>query len=561
MNSAIRDANPALPSHRASEHTAHAELTSRPAWKALAAHQQAISDLHLRRLFADDARRSERMACEAAGVYFDYSKNRITDATLPLLLRLAGECGLDAHIAAMFRGDNINLTEHRAVLHTALRAPENTKRFVDGINVMPGIHAVLKRMADFARQIRNGAWRGFSGKRICNVVSIGIGGSDLGPSMAYEALRHYSQRDSGFGLHFRFISSVDSNDFLEATRDLDPAETLFIICSKSFTTQETLSNAHRARAWCLQGLGHDQAIGRHFVAVSSNAAGVAAFGIDVANMFSTWDWVGGRYSLCSAVGLSTMIAIGPENFRAMLGGFHAMDEHFRTAPLAQNLPVLHGLLAIWNANFLKLQSVAVLPYEHYLRRLPAYLQQLAMESNGKQVTIDGRRVVYPTSPIYWGESGINGQHSFFQLLHQGTARVACDFIGFCQSANAHAASRDLLMANMFAQAEALAFGNTATGLDPHRVVDGNHASNTLLLAALTPEALGRLIAFYEHSVFTQGVIWNINSFDQWGVELGKELTTRTMAELETAGEPQLEHDSSTNALIQRYRRLRHADDK
>jgi glucose-6-phosphate isomerase len=535
--------------------------TERPAWKALGEHYQKIRGLHLRQLFADDPRRGERYAAEAAGIYLDYSKNRITEETIRLLLALAGECALRERIAAMFRGERINVTEKRAVLHTALRAPETERIVVDGADAVPEVHAVLKRMATFSGQVRNGQWLGHTGKRIRNVISIGIGGSDLGPVMAYEALRHYSQRD----MTFRFVSNVDGTDLAEATRDLDPAETLFIICSKTFTTLETLTNARSARAWSLSKLGDDRAVRRHFVAASTNAEGVAKFGIDTANMFGFRDWVGGRYSMGSSIGLSTMVAIGPENFRAMLAGFHAMDRHFRSAPFEQNLPVLMGMLAVWNGNFLGAQTVAVLPYEQYLKRFPAYLQQLTMESNGKHVTLEGTRVDYQTGPIYWGEPGTNGQHSFYQLIHQGTKLVPCDFIGFCQTLNPVGHHHDLLMSNLFAQAEALAFGRTEEEvktdgtpgwLAPHRVFEGNRPSNTLLADRLTPETLGSLVALYEHSVFTQGTIWNIDSFDQWGVELGKTLAERTTPELENADEPQLKHDSSTNALIRRYRRLR-----
>jgi len=538
-------------------------LTERPTWKALSEHCRTVRGLHLQQLFADDPGRGERLTAEAAGLYLDYSKNRITDETMRLLVRLAEECGLRERMAAMFRGERINVTERRAVLHTALRAPETERIVVDGVDVVPGVHEVLERMAVFSRQVRSGQWRGHTGKRIRNVVSIGIGGSDLGPVMAYEALRHYSQRD----MTFRFVSNVDGTDFEEATRDLDPEETLFIVCSKTFSTLETLTNANTARAWSLRKLGDERAVRRHFVAVSTNAEGVSEFGIDTANMFGFWDWVGGRYSMASAIGLSTMIAIGPENFRAMLAGFHAMDQHFRSAPFERNLPVLMGMLAVWNNNFLGAQTVAVLPYEQYLKRFPAYLQQLTMESNGKHVTLDGARVAWQTGPIYWGEPGTNGQHSFYQLIHQGTQLVPCDFIGFCQALNPIGNHHDLLMSNLFAQGEALAFGKTedevkAEGtpawLAPHRVFEGNRPSNTLLAERLTPETLGLLIALYEHSVFTQGTIWNIDSFDQWGVELGKALAERTTAELESAGEPQLGHDSSTNALIRRYRRLRNA---
>jgi glucose-6-phosphate isomerase len=536
-------------------------LTERPAWKALAGHYQTVRGLHLRQLFADDPQRGERLTAEVAGIYLDYSKNRITDETIRLLLALASECGLLERIAAMFRGDRINVTEKRAVLHTALRAPGTEQIIVDGVDVVPEVQAVLERMAAFSRQVRSGEWRGHTGKRMRNVISIGIGGSDLGPVMAYEALRHYSQRD----MTFRFVSNVDGTDFGEATRDLDPEETLFIVCSKTFTTLETLTNARTARAWSLRKLGDERAVRRHFVAVSTNAESVSKFGIDSANMFGFWDWVGGRYSMDSAIGLSTMIAIGPENFRALLAGFHAMDQHFRSAPFEQNLPVLMGMLTVWNCNFLDAQTAAVLPYEQYFKRFPAYLQQLTMESNGKHVTRDGARVSYQTGPIYWGEPGTNGQHSFYQLIHQGTKLVPCDFIGFCQALNPTDHHHDLLMSNLFAQAEALAFGKTedevrAGGtpawLAPHRVFEGNRPSNTLLAERLTPETLGLLVALYEHSVFTQGIIWNIDSFDQWGVELGKVLAERTIPELESADEPQLRHDSSTNALIRRYRRLR-----
>ena len=542
--------------------TAEAQrLTERPAWKALEVHCATIRNLHLRELFAEDPHRGERLTAEAAGIYLDYSKNRITDETIQLLVRLAEECGLRERIAAMFCGEQINVTEKRAVLHTALRAPETERIVVEGVDIVPEVHAVLNRMAAFSLRVRSGEWQGHTGKRIRNIINIGIGGSDLGPVMAYEALRHYSQRD----LTFRFVSNVDGTDFEEATRDLDPAETLFIICSKTFTTLETLTNAHTARAWSLRKLGDDRAVRRHFVAVSTNAEGVSKFGIDTANMFGFWDWVGGRYSMDSAIGLSTMIAIGPENFRAMLAGFHAMDQHFRSAPFAQNLPVLMGMLTVWNTNFLDAPTVAVLPYEQYLKRFPAYLQQLTMESNGKHVTLDGTRVGYQTAPIYWGEPGTNGQHSFYQLIHQGTRLIPCDFIGFCQGLNPIGHHHDLLMSNLFAQTEALAFGktedevkaeNTPGWLAPHRVFEGNRPTNTILAERLTPETLGLLVALYEHSVFTQGTVWNIDSFDQWGVELGKVLAERTIPELESAGEPQLQHDSSTNALIRRYRRLR-----
>ncbi len=536
-------------------------VTERAAWKQLAAHFQTVRGLHLRQMFADDPRRGERLSAEAAGIYLDYSKNRVTDETMQLLLGLAVECGLRERIDAMFRGERINTTEKRAVLHTALRAPVTERIVVDGVDVVPEVHAVLQRMAEFSRKVRSGEWQGHTGRRMRNIVSIGIGGSDLGPVMAYEALRHYSQRD----MSFHFVSNVDGTDFVEATRDLDPEETLFIVCSKTFTTLETLTNARSARAWCLDKLSDERAVARHFVAVSTNAEAVSKFGIDTANMFGFWDWVGGRYSMDSAIGLSTMIAIGPENFSAMLAGFHAMDEHFRSAPFERNLPVLMGMLAVCNSNFLDAPTVAVLPYEQYLKRFPAYLQQLTMESNGKHVTLSGERVDYQTAPIYWGEPGTNGQHSFYQLIHQGTRLIPCDFIGFCQALNPLERHHDLLMANLFAQTEALAFGKTpeevkAEGtpdwLVPHRVFEGNRPTNTLLAERLTPQTLGSLIALYEHSVFTQGTIWNIDSFDQWGVELGKALAERTIPELESPQEPQLRHDSSTNALIRRYRRLK-----
>jgi glucose-6-phosphate isomerase len=533
-------------------------LTERPQWRALAEHHGQIGRRHLRELFAADPSRGERLVAEAAGLYLDYSKNRVTDETLRLLLALAEACFLRERIDAMFRGDKINATEQRAVLHVALRAPPNAHILVDGRNVVPDVHAVLDRMAGFSSRVRSGEWTGHTGKRIRNVINVGIGGSDLGPVMAYEALRHYSQRD----MTFRFVSNVDGTDLSEALRDLDPRETLFIICSKTFTTLETLTNARAARAWCLHGLGDEKAVARHFVAVSTNAEEVASFGIDLDNMFGFWDWVGGRYSMDSAIGLSTMLAIGADNFRAMLAGFRAMDEHFRSAPPERNLPLLLGLLAIWNNDFLDAPTVAVLPYEQYLKRFPAYLQQLTMESNGKHVTLDGERVNYQTGPIYWGEPGTNGQHSFFQLLHQGTRLIACDFIGFCQALNPVGDQHDLLMANLFAQSEALAFGKTADEvkaegtrdeLVPHRTFEGNRPSNTILAERLTPATLGALVALYEHSVFVQGAIWNIDSFDQWGVELGKALATRTAAEISSASEPVLAHDSSTNALIRRYR--------
>ena len=537
-------------------------VTGRAAWKALAAHHEKVRGLHLRKLFADDARRAERMTVEAAGVLLDYSKNRVTEETVRLLLGLAEECGLRARIDAMFRGEKINVSEKRAVLHIALRAPRDASIVVDGENVVPQVHAVLDKMTDFANRVRSGAWQGHTGKRIRNVINIGIGGSDLGPVMAYEALRAYSARD----MTFRFVSNVDGTDFAEATRDLDPAETLFVVSSKTFTTLETMTNAHSARAWSVGGLGGDEkSVARHFVAVSTNASEVAKFGIDTASMFGFWDWVGGRYSMDSAIGLSTMLAVGPENFRAMLGGFHEMDEHFRTAPFERNLPVLMGLVALWYNDFFGAQTVAVLPYEQYLKRFPAYLQQLTMESNGKHVTLDGAAVGCDTGPIYWGEPGTNGQHSFYQLIHQGTRLIPCDFIAFGQPLNPLGRHHDLLVANVIAQGEALAFGKTpeevrAEGspdwLVPHRTFEGNRPSNTLLLDRLTPTALGKLVALYEHSVFTQGAIWHIDSFDQWGVELGKVLAQRIIPELESETEPKLGHDSSTNALISRYRKMR-----
>jgi glucose-6-phosphate isomerase len=538
--------------------TTIAPLTTRTAWKALDAHYSKIRHLHLRTLFTDDATRGERMAVEAAGLYLDYSKNRITDDTLTLLLQLAEESGLRARIEAMFRGDKINVTEQRAVLHVALRAPKGHSILVDGEDVVPQVHAVLEKMGDFANRVRGGQWRGYTGKPIRAIVNIGIGGSDLGPVMAYEALRHYSQRD----LAFRFVSNIDGTDFAEATRDLNAEETLFIVSSKTFTTLETMTNARMARDWALATLQQPAAVAKHFVAVSTNAAEVAKFGIDPANMFEFWDWVGGRYSMDSAIGLSTMIAIGPEHFRAMLGGFHQMDEHFRTSPFERNLPALMGLLTIWYNNFFGAQTTAVLPYEQYLKRFPAYLQQLTMESNGKHVTLDGTEVGYHTGPIYWGEPGTNGQHSFYQLIHQGTTLIPCDFIAFAQPLNPLGRHHDLLLANMFAQAEALAFGKTPqevrdegtpAWLAPHRTFEGNRPSNTILLERLTPAALGSLVALYEHSVFTQGVIWSIDSFDQWGVELGKVLASRMIPELESKTEPTLSHDSSTNRLIRRYR--------
>ena len=536
-------------------------LTQRPAWKALEAHCDKMREVHLRQLFADDPKRGERLTAEAVGIYFDYSKNRITDETVQLLLQLAEESGLRSRIDAMFRGEKINVTEKRAVLHVALRAPKGQSIFVDGEDVVPQVHAVLDKMAGFADQVRRGEWKGYTGKPIRNIINVGIGGSDLGPVMACEALRHYSQRD----LTFRFVSNIDGTDFAEATRDLNAEETLFIISSKTFTTLETMTNAQTARAWALATLKNPAAIAKHFVAVSTNAEEVAKFGIDTKNMFEFWDWVGGRYSMDSAIGLSTMIAIGPENFRAMLDGFHQMDEHFRTAPFARNLPVLMGLLAVYYDDFFGAETVAVLPYEQYLKRFPAYLQQLTMESNGKHVTLEGREVNYQTGQVYWGEPGTNGQHSFYQLIHQGTKLIPCDFIGFAQPLNPLGRHHDLLMANVFAQTEALAFGKTAqevqaegtpAWLVPHRTFEGNRPSNTLLLERLTPAALGKLVALYEHSVFTQGTIWQIDSFDQWGVQLGKVLAQRIIPELESPNESQLQHDSSTNALIRRYRKIR-----
>jgi glucose-6-phosphate isomerase len=537
-------------------------VTTRPGWKALESHHQKLRELHLRQLFADDPKRGERLTTEAVGLYLDYSKNRVTDETLKLLVQLAEECGLRARIDAMFRGEKINITENRAVLHIALRAPSGTSIVVDGENVVPQVHAVLDKMAGFANRVRSGAWKGHTGKRIRNVINIGIGGSDLGPVMAYEALKHYSDR----AMTFRFVSNVDGTDFAEAVQDLDPSETLFIISSKTFTTLETMTNAHSARDWSLKGFGGDvKAVAKHFVAVSTNAAKVSEFGIDTANMFEFWDWVGGRYSMDSAIGLSTMLAIGPDNFRALLDGFHEMDEHFRSAPFERNLPVLLGLLAVWYNDFFGAETVAVLPYEQYLKRFPAYLQQLTMESNGKHVTLGGTEVDYETGPIYWGEPGTNGQHSFYQLIHQGTRLIPCDFIAFVETLNPLGRHHDMLLANVFAQTEALAFGKTpeqvkAEGtpdwLVPHRVFEGNRPSNTILAEKLTPQTLGKLVALYEHSVFTQGTIWNIDSFDQWGVELGKVLAQRIIPELESKTEPELGHDSSTNCLIRRYRQLK-----
>ena len=535
-------------------------LTKREAWKALQTHYKQIKTEHLRDLFAKDPKRGERMTVEGAGLFLDYSKNRITDETLKLLLQLAEESGLKERIQAMFIGEKINITEKRAVLHIALRAPKSAAIYVDEENVVPQVHEVLDKMTAFANRIRSGEWKGHTGKRIRNVVNIGIGGSDLGPVMAYEALKHYSDRS----LTFRFVSNVDGTDFAEAVIDLDPAETLFVISSKTFTTLETMTNAHTARDWSLLGLGGDQsAVAKHFVAVSTNAAEVSKFGIDTANMFGFWDWVGGRYSMDSAIGLSTMLAIGPDNFRALLKGFHEIDEHFRTTPFERNLPVLIGLLGIWYNNFFGSQTVAVLPYEQYLKRFPAYLQQLTMESNGKHVTLDGAEVTYSTGPIYWGEPGTNGQHSFYQLIHQGTNLIPCDFIAFNETINKLGRHHDMLLANVFAQTEALAFGKTpeqvkeegtADWLVPHRVFEGNRPSNTILAQKLTPEVLGKLVALYEHAVFTQGTIWQINSFDQWGVELGKALAQRIVPELESKSEPALHHDSSTNNLIKRYRK-------
>ena len=535
------------------------QLPQRKAWKSLKVHYEKIRNLHLRELFAADPKRGERMTLEALGLYLDYSKNRVTAETLELLLELAVESGLKARINAMFHGEKINITENRAVLHIALRAPREASILLDGENVVPQVHAVLDKMADFSDRVRNGAWKGHTGKRIRNVVNIGIGGSDLGPVMAYEALRHYSERS----MTFRFVSNVDGTDFAEAVRDLDPSETLFIVSSKTFTTMETMTNARTAREWSVNGLGgDDKSVAKHFVAVSTNAKEVAKFGIDTANMFGFWDWVGGRYSMDSAIGLSTMLAIGPQNFRALLDGFHQMDEHFRTAPFEKNLPVLLGLLSVWYNDFFGAETVAVLPYDQYLKRFPAYLQQLTMESNGKRVTVEGAPVDYDTGPIYWGEPGTNGQHSFYQLIHQGTRLIPCDFIAFGRTLNPIGRHHDILLANVCAQTEALAFGKTlqeveAEGtperLAPHRVFDGNRPTNTIIAEKLTPEALGKLVALYEHSVFTQGAIWDIDPFDQWGVELGKVLAQRIIHELESQSEPKLGHDSSTNALIRRFR--------
>src|SRR5437588_1297022 len=540
-------------------------LTARESWKALQVHQEKIREVHLRTLFAEDAKRGERLTGEAAGIYLDYSKNRVTDETLALLRRLAEESGLRERIEAMFRGDKINITEKRAVLHTALRAPKDASIVVDGKNVVPEVHEVLDRMADFSNRVRSGAWKGHTGKRIRNVVNIGIGGSDLGPVMAYEALRHYSDR----GMTFRFVSNVDGTDLAEATRDLDPAETLFIASSKTFTTLETMTNAESARKWLLAGLGGDaKTVAKHFVAVSTNAKKVAEFGIDTANMFGFWDWVGGRYSMDSAIGLSTMIAVGPSSFRDMLDGFRQMDEHFRTAPFERNLPVVLGLLTVWYTDFFGAETIGVMPYEQYLKRFPAYLQQLTMESNGKHVTREGTEVNYATGPIYWGEPGTNGQHSFYQLIHQGTRLIPCDFIAFNRTLNPVGRHHDMLMANVFAQTEALAFGKTAQQvkaegtpdwLVPHRIFEGNRPSNTIIAEKLTPETLGKLVALYEHLVFTQGTIWNIDSFDQWGVELGKQLAQRIIPELESKEKPALNHDSSTSNLIYQYRKSKNAN--
>ena len=542
--------------------TTSTPLTSRREWKALDEHAAAMRGVHLRTLFADEPARGERLTAGAAGIFLDYSKNRITNDTLALLVRLAAACGLRERIDAMFGGERINVTENRAVLHTALRAPRGAIVTVDGRNVVPDVHDVLDRMAAFADRVRDGSWTGHTGRRIRNVINIGIGGSDLGPVMAYEALRHYSDR----ALTFRFVSNVDGIDLVEATRDLDPAETLFIISSKTFTTLETMTNAQSARDWLVSGLGGlRSAVAKHFVAVSTNAEQVAAFGIDTANMFGFWDWVGGRYSMDSAIGLSTMIAIGPGHFRDMLDGFHAMDEHFRTTPFEQNLPAIMGLLTIWYTDFLGAATVAVLPYQNYLKRFPAYLQQLTMESNGKHVTIEGEAVDYETSPIYWGEPGTNGQHSFYQLIHQGTRLIPCDFIAFGHALTPLGRHHDMLLANVFAQGEALAFGKTAeevqaeaapAALVAHRVFEGNRPSNTILADRLTPQVLGSLVALYEHAVFTQGAIWNINPFDQWGVELGKALAQAIIPELESQAAPALHHDSSTNALIRRYRQMK-----
>jgi glucose-6-phosphate isomerase len=538
--------------------TSKTPLTELPAWQALEAHAKVMQSVHLQQLFAENATRGEKFTAEAEGIFLDYSKHRITDETVKLFLELAEQSGVREHMEAMFRGDKINITEGRAVLHVALRAPKSESILVDGADVVPPVHEVLDKMAVFAESIRSGKWLGYTEKPIKNIVNIGIGGSDLGPVMAYEALRHYSDRE----LTFRFVSNVDGTDFAEATRDLDPEETLFIISSKTFTTLETMTNAHSARVWSLAKLKEHAAVARHFVAVSTNAAEVSKFGIDTANMFGFWDWVGGRYSMDSAIGLSTMIAIGPDNYEALLGGFHAMDEHFRTTPFEKNLPFLMGMLVVWYNNFFDAQTQAVLPYDQYLKRFPAYLQQLNMESNGKHVTLDGHAVNYQTGPIIWGEPGTNGQHSFYQLIHQGTKIIPCDFIGFARSLNPLGRHHDLLMSNVFAQAEALAFGKTAEQLKaenvpealvPHKTFEGNRPSSVIMAEKMTPAMLGKFVALYEHSVFVQGAIWQIDSFDQWGVELGKVLAVRIIPELESADEPQLKHDSSTNALIRRYR--------
>ena len=536
-------------------------LRNQPAWRELERHHAEIGNRHLRELFDADPSRGERMVAESTGLYLDYSKNRITDETLPLLVALAEQTGMPERREQMFRGERINVSEDRSVLHVALRMPRDRSLVVDGVDVVKEVHEVLDRMSEFAGRVRNGEWRGHTGKPIRNVVNIGIGGSDLGPVMAYEALRHYSRRD----MTFRFVSNVDATDFVEATRDLDPAETLFVVCSKTFTTLETMTNAQTAREWALAALGDEEAIAKHFVAVSTNAEGVSQFGIATENMFGFWDWVGGRYSMDSAIGLSTMLAIGPEAFGELLAGFHAIDEHFREAPLAENLPALLGMLAVWYGDFFGAQTIAVLPYDRYLLRFPAYLQQLTMESNGKHVTLDGQRVDYETGAVYWGEPGTNGQHSFYQLIHQGTRLIPCDFIGFLHSLNPLGEHHDLLISNVFAQPEALAFGKTAEqvrdegtaeAVVPHRVMEGNRPSNVILAERLDPAALGKLVALYEHSVFTQGAIWGIDSFDQWGVELGKALAKRIIPELQAADTPELTHDSSTNALIRRYRAAR-----
>ena len=538
-------------------------LKQRSAWKALETHYQKVHNLHLRELFSSDETRGEKFSLEASGLYFDYSKNRLTDETLPLLFRLAEESGLKARIEAMFQGEKINVTEKRAVLHVALRAPKGSSILVDGVNVVPEVHEVLDRMESFSNRVRSGEWTGFTGKRMRNIVNIGIGGSDLGPVMAYEALKHYSDRN----LNLRFVSNIDGTDFAEATRDLDPEETLFIISSKTFTTLETLTNARSAREWSLATLKEDKAVAKHFVAVSTNAEEVTKFGIDTANMFGFWDWVGGRYSYDSAIGLSLMIGIGPDNFRRMLSGFHEMDEHFRTAPFEKNMPVLLGLIGLWYTNFFGSETVAILPYDHYLSRFSAYLQQLDMESNGKHVDLEGHKVDYQTGPVIWGTPGTNGQHAYYQLIHQGTKLIPCDFIGFCQTLNPLNRHHDILMANFFAQTEALAFGKTAEEVAAdgvpdfqvaHRTFEGNHPTNTILAERLTPEILGKLVALYEHKVFVQGTLWHINSFDQWGVELGKVLATRIIPELENSEAPKLTHDSSTNSLIERYRKSNQA---